>query len=113
MKVTQSLLFCLPENKTNPMAPKNIKISATLNAKGFEIPQQDTFRKSKTAPWKNRSTALPAAPPTRKPQEINPIDPKFSETDHLITIKQIKKAITISTQRIISVLFAKRPKFTP
>ena len=76
------------------MAPKNIKISATLNAKGFEIPQQDTFRKSTTAPWKNRSTALPAAPPTRKPQEINPIDPKFSETDHLITIKQIKKAIT-------------------
>ena len=94
MKATQSLLFCLPENKTNPMAPKNIKISATLNAKGFEIPQQDTFRKSTTAPWKNRSTALPAAPPTRKPQEINPIDPKFSETDHLITIKQIKKAIT-------------------
>ena len=72
MKVTQSLLFCLPENKTNPMAPKNIKISATLKAKGFEIPQQDTFRKSTTAPWKNRSTALPAAPPTRKPQEINP-----------------------------------------
>ena len=32
MKVAQSLLFCLPENKTNPMAPKNIKISATLNA---------------------------------------------------------------------------------
>ena len=113
MKATQSLLFCLPENKTNPMAPKNIKISATLNAKGFEIPQQDTFRKSTTAPWKNRSTALPAAPPTRKPQEINPIDPKFSETDHLITIKQIKKAIKISTQRIISVLLAKRPKFTP
>ena len=113
MKATQSLLFCLPENKTNPMAPKNIKISATLNAKGFEIPQQDTFRKSTTAPWKNRSTALPAAPPTKKPQEINPIDPKFSETDHLITIKQIKNAITISTQRIISVLFANRPKFTP
>ena len=36
MKVAQSLLFCLPENKTNPMAPKNIKISATLNAKGFD-----------------------------------------------------------------------------
>ena len=113
MKVAQSLLFCLPENKTNPMAPKNIKISATLKAKGFEILQQDTFRKSTTAPWKNRSTALPAAPPTRKPQEINPIDPKLSETDHLITIKQIKKAITINTQRIISVLFANRPKFTP
>ncbi len=66
MKITQSLSFCLPENKTNPMAPKNIKISATLNAKGLEIPQQDTFRKSTTAPWKNRSTALPAAPPTRE-----------------------------------------------
>ena len=113
MNMNQSLLFCLPENKTNPMAPKNIKISATLNAKGFEIPQQDTFRKSTTAPWKNRSIALPTAPPTRKPQEINPIDPNFSKTDHLITIKQIKKAIIISTQRIISVLFANRPKFTP
>ncbi len=113
MKMLQSLLFRLPENKTNPSAPKNIKISATLNANGFEILQQDIFRKSITAPWKNRSIALPAAPPTRKPQEINPIDPNFSETDHLITIKQIKKVIIINTQRIISVLFAKRPKFIP
>jgi hypothetical protein len=50
MKQLQSLSFCLPENITNPRAPKNIKISATLNAKGLDIPQQDTFRKSTTAP---------------------------------------------------------------
>ena len=92
MKQFQSLSFCLPENITNPRAPKNIKISATLNANGLDIPQQDTFRKSTTAPWKNRSIAFPAAPPTKKPQATKPSDPNFSETDHLITIKQIKKA---------------------
>jgi hypothetical protein len=40
----------LPENKTNPIAPKNMKISATLNAKGLFMPQQETFKKSTTAP---------------------------------------------------------------
>ena len=40
----------LPPKITSPTAPMKIAMSATLNAYGFSIPQQDMFRKSATAP---------------------------------------------------------------
>src|SRR6056297_135879 len=42
--------FLPEENNASPMAPKNTEISATLNAYGLSMPQQDMFRKSATAP---------------------------------------------------------------
>ena len=90
----------------------NINTSAKLKEYGFLIPQQVTFTKSATAPYKSLSIALPNAPPITKEASIciknlvEFLNQTKNTTDIIIEIAVKMYAWTVLSP-------SKRPKFIP